>query len=292
MMSRLLRRAGRPAAGRSAAAEWAVVAAALLVLQTIGAAPGYAAGPPTLPARAASDLGTVRADGVTLTDSLASFGQANAYTFRVVDGPGAVQVYVGDLWYDVEVLLLRASALPDDPGQWRSLACGADCLSSAPPSARRRIQFVQPKGLIEPVQNGSYAIVVRPRDEADFSDWRQFTVRVTVSPPLCTVNDDAASGYRLALAMTPASPGRADLVTLTAYVSPPFADLFDFAWTVDGRAIGSNGPVAQGSVLELTGGRPGGHQVQVVARGARPYPDPAQPETPPSLSTGCTLTAG
>src|SRR4051812_21285880 len=85
------------------------------------AVPGssYAAGPASAPAQASLDLGAVQADGVTLTGSLGSFGQANAYAFRVSDGPGTVQVYVGDLWYDVEVLLLRASALPDDQAQWR-----------------------------------------------------------------------------------------------------------------------------------------------------------------------------
>jgi hypothetical protein len=259
-------------------------------LVTIDARPGYAGAPSALPAQAASDLGTVRADGVTLTDSLGSFGQANAYTFRVADGPGAAQVYVGDLWYDVEVLLLRASALPDDPAQWRSMACGAGCVASAPASARRRIQLVQPKGLIEPVETGSYAIVVRPRDEADFSASRQFTVRVLVSPPVCAVSGDADGGYRLALAMTPASPRRSDLVTLTAYVLPPFGDLFDFELSVDGQPIASNGPVAQVPARDLTGGRAGGHQVQVVARGTQPYPDPDQPETPPSLTAGCTLT--
>src|SRR4051812_49630450 len=108
------------------------VRAALVVVLTLALAlaaqPGYAVGPTDAPvgapAQAANDLGTVHADGVTLTDGLGSFGQANAYAFRVADGPGSVQVYVGDLWYDVEVLLLRASALPADSAQWRSLPCG------------------------------------------------------------------------------------------------------------------------------------------------------------------------
>jgi hypothetical protein len=153
----------------------------LAVLLTMVPASGFAAGPaggpvsgsvngPVAgPAQAMQDLGALRADGVTLTDSLGSFGQANAYSFRVTDGPGTVQVYVGDLWYDVEVLLLRASALPDDSSQWRGLPCAAGCVVAAPPSARRRIQFIQPKGLIESVENGAYAVLVRPRDEADFS---------------------------------------------------------------------------------------------------------------------------
>src|SRR3954447_8582606 len=168
------------------------VSTALVVVLTLtlalAAQPGYAVGPANMPAQAANDLGTVHTEGVTLTDGLGSFGQANAYTFRVADGPGSVQVYVGDLWYDVEVLLLRASALPSDPAQWRSVPCGTGCVASAPPSARRRVQYIQPKGLVESVENGSYAVLVRPRDEADFSAGRQFTLRVVVPPPVCAVS--------------------------------------------------------------------------------------------------------
>jgi hypothetical protein len=272
----------------------AAVAAVLVVLLAVLAEPGYAGGPSAAPAQAAADLGTVRAEGVTLTDSLGSFGQANAYTFRVGDGPGSVQVYVGDLWYDVEVLLLRGSALTDDPSQWRTMPCSAaaGCVASAPGSARRRVQYVQPKGLIEPVETGSYAVVVRPRDEADFSAWRTFTLRVVVTPPVCAVSGDAESSYRVALAMTPSQARRADLVTLTAYVLPPFGDLFDFEWSVDGRRLASSGPVAQALAFDLAGSQSGSHAVQVMARGVRAYPDPDQPEVPPSLSAGCSLTIG
>src|SRR5215212_2049668 len=270
----------------------AALAAVLALLLVTVPGPGHAAGPAPVPARATMDLGALRADGVTLKGSLGSFGQANAYTFQVADGPGTVQVYVGDLWYDVDVLLLRASALPDDPAQWRGVACGVGCLASAPASARRRVQLVEPKGLIEAVDNGAYALVIRPRDEADFSDWREFTLRVMVTPPVCAVTDAGASGYRLALAVTPSAPRRADLVTLAAYVLPPFGDLFDIEWSVDGRQLGQGGPVAQGLAFDLAGGRSGAHDVRVVARGVRAYPDPDQPEVPPTLTVGCSLPLG
>lgn len=268
------------------------VGAALVVVLTLAlslvAETGYAIGPANLPAQAANDLGTIRADGVTLTDSLGSFGQANAYTFRVADGPGSVQVYVGDLWYDVDVLLLRASALPADSGQWRGLPCGTGCMTSAPPSARRRVQFIQPKGLIESVEPGSYALIVRPRDEADFSAWRQFTLRVVVTPPVCAVSGGPEDAYRVALAMTPAAPRRFDLVTLTAYVLPPFGDLFEYEWSGDGWQRGT-GPVVQMPAFDLTGGRSGSHEVRVTARGVKAYPDPDQPEIPPAVSVGCSV---
>jgi hypothetical protein len=266
--------------------------AALTLLLALAAEPGYAAGPARSPALATHDLGTIRADGATLADSLGSFGQANAYTFRVADGPSSVQVYVGDLWYDVDVLLLRASALPDDPGQWRSMSCADGCLASAPSSARRRVQLVQPKGLIESVEAGPYAVVVRPRDEADFSAGHPFTLRVMATPPVCGLTDDTGGGYRLAVVAAPAAPRRADLVTLTAYVLPPFGDLFDFEWSVDGRRLPSSGAVAQVLAFDLSGGRTGAHEVRVLARGVRPYPDPDQAEVPPTLAVGCSVTTG
>src|SRR5438067_2028728 len=107
MMVRASDRSGGLTGRSSGLGARAALFAALVLLLAMVAQPGYAIGPADRPAQAANDLGTVRADGVTLTDSLGSFGQANAYGFRVVDGPGTVQVYVGDLWYDVEVLLLR-----------------------------------------------------------------------------------------------------------------------------------------------------------------------------------------
>jgi len=187
----------------------AAAIAALVLLLGVRAEPGYAGGPAILPAQAASDLGTVRADGVTVYDSLASFGQANAYTFRVAEGPGTIQVYVGDLWYDVEVLLLRGAA-PGSATQWRVLPCDgtAGCLANAPPSARRSIQLIQPKGLVESVEPGSYTVLVRPRDGAEFTASRQFTLRVAVTPPVCAVSADSQQRYQIALTLTPAQPGR------------------------------------------------------------------------------------
>jgi hypothetical protein len=265
--------------------------AALAFLPVAFPAPGYAGSPGELPALASNDLGTVRADGTTLRDTLSGFEQANAYTFRVADGPGTAEVYVGDLWYDVDVMLWRASSLPGNPSQWRAMPCdeGAGCLASAPVSARRRVQFVQPKGLFQAVDSGSYVVIVRPRDEAEFSASRQFTLWVAVAPPVCTVASDGEGRYQIALAMTPAHPRRAELVTMTAYVLPPFGDLFDFEWTANGRRLAPSGPTTQAIAFDLAQGRSSGHEVGVVARGARPYPDPEQAEIPPTISATCPL---
>jgi len=272
----------------------AAVAAALVFLLAAFAEPGHAGSPLGLPAWASNDLGAVRADGVTVFDSFGSFEQANAYTFRVADGPGTAEVHVGDLWYDVDVMLWRASALPSNPSQWRMMPCdeAAGCLASAPASARRQIQFIQPKGLFEAVEPGTYAVVVRPRDEVGFSAWRQFTLWVAVAPPVCAIGSDSEGRYQIALAITPARPRHADLVTMTAYVLPPFGDLFEFEWTVNGRRLAATGPTAQSLAFDLAQGRSGDHEVKVVAHGAAPYPDPAQPEIPPTLSVACPLTVG
>lgn len=272
----------------------AAATAALAFLLAAFAEPGYAGSPHGLPVRATSDLGVLRADGVTAVDSFGSFEQANAYTFRVDDGPGTAEIHIGDLWYDVEVMLWQASALPASPSQWRTMPCDetAGCLASAPASARRQVQFIQPKGLFQAVEPGTYAVVVRPRDEDGFSAWRQFTIWVAVAPPVCAIGSDSKGHYQLALAMTPARPRRADLVTMTAYVLPPFGDLFEFEWTVNGRPLAATGPTAQVLAFDLAQGRSGSQDVQVVARGVTPYPDPAQPEIPPSLSVACPLTVG
>src|SRR6266536_155309 len=65
--------------------------------------------------QAATDLGAPDAGGVTRVDQLLSVGQANAYTFSVPAGPSAIHVYVGDLWYDVDVSLWRLANRLDDP---------------------------------------------------------------------------------------------------------------------------------------------------------------------------------
>ena len=278
---------------RAARRSWpgAAVATLVAVLVGVGAAPGHAGAPSDAPA--AADLGTVRADGVTLTDAHGSAEQANAYTFRVADGPGTVQVYVGDLWYDVDVVLWQGAPPAGGAGQLRAMGCNraAGCLASAPASARRRVQFVQPKGLFESVEPGTYTVVVWPKSDADFSAARGYTVRVAVSPTVCDVGGDAEGRYQMAMAMTPTRASRADLVTMTAYILPPFGDLFSFEWTADGRRLAADGPTAQAAAFELAGaGR--SVEVQVVARGVRPYPDPDQPEIPPTLSLRCTLTIG
>src|SRR5205823_3025606 len=130
-------------------------------------------------------------------------------------------------------------------------------------------------------------LFVLPGEQHDVDTSRGFTLRVALTPPLCGVSRDAGGVYELGLAMQPRQPGPFSLMTFSAFVSPPFADLFDFAWEVDGQAIaGASIPIVQQAASALPGGTTE-HRVRVTAVGARPYPDPAQPSIPPTLAAEC-----
>jgi hypothetical protein len=100
--------------------------------------------------------------------------------------------------------------------------------------------------------------------------------------------DDAL--YQLALTIEPEAPGPFSLITFNAIVSPPYSDLFDFEWKIDGQTV----PGAQTVTVQTAASNlpklPGGeHTVRVIGRGAREYPDPDQPHIPPTLSVECAF---
>jgi len=77
----------------------------------------FQAGAEPLP-QATRDLGTPGAGGVSRTDRFAGLGQANVYTFAMPPGSATVHVYLGDLWYDVDLSLWRLAGSADDaPGR-------------------------------------------------------------------------------------------------------------------------------------------------------------------------------
>ena len=70
-----------------------------------------------------------------------------------------------------------------------------------------------------------------------------------------------------------------------AFVSPPYGDLFDYAWQVDGQAV-ATGPVGMLQVPAASpspGGRRAAHGAGDA--GVRQYPDPALPHVPPTLTS-------
>ena len=78
-------------------------------------------------------------------------------------------------------------------------------------------------------------------------------------------------------------------MVLTAYVLPPFGDLFDFEWSVDRPAAAVERAGHPDAGLRAGRRAVRSHDLRVTARGIKPYPDPDQAEIPPSLSAGCAL---
>ena len=240
---------------------------------------------------AVCDLPPPDAQGVTVRGSFNRLGDLSVFRFRVADEASTVQIYVGDLWYQVAVSLWRSGQAPGDPGAG-ALACGSsrDCLIEAPRSERRVLQFLEPKSIVERLEPGSYAIVVAPGEDLGFDPNRAFTVRVALTPATCALEADRRGEYRLGLVVRPGAPRRADLLTFNAFVSPPYNDLFDFEWTLDGEPVSGSSPeIVQRAVSQLGGAPDGQHTVRVTARGARAYPDPDQPAIPPTISAECTF---
>jgi hypothetical protein len=279
-----------------AAARMALLAvlAALLLLPAEPAASFEATAAPARlapPAQSVSDLGSPDGSGTTRVDRLAGPGQANAYTFTVGPGQSTVQVYVGDLWYDVDVSLWRLAGRADDVIGRTGCDRGAGCVASSRPSRRRVVQFIEPKTILETADPGSYAVVVRAPDAADFDAGRSYTLRVAVTPPVCAVERGADDRYSAALAVIPSSPSRSSLITMVAYVMPPYTDLFDFSWSVEGAPVSDLGfGMAQVPGFSLPRTSSGAVSASVTIRGARQYTDPTDPTYSHVPLDGGTLT--
>ena len=63
-------------------------------------------------------LGVPDAQGVTLTGAVTRAGQVRAYKFRAGPGPAAAHLYLGDLWYDLDVALYRDPPDETEIGRW------------------------------------------------------------------------------------------------------------------------------------------------------------------------------
>jgi hypothetical protein len=255
----------------------------------------------TLPA--SIDLGTPGEQGVTQQPRLNSPEEILAFKFRVPDGGAkAVYVYVGDQWFDIDLALYSVT---DN----RAVACwqttGARARSER--SAVRQIQLIRPdEQIIETLQPGDYVLLVGMEALLPgFDPSKGFTVRVAIGPEVCALNpgnvphpvypglkmraDDA--WYQLGVTAIPHQPGPFDLVTFNAFLSPPYSDLFDFEWELDGnRMADATGPVVQVPVPALEKTALGIHKIKATARGVREYPDPEQTHMPPTLTTECVFT--
>jgi hypothetical protein len=257
-------------------------------------------------AQVRSDIGSPDANGYTLQDRLNDPAERHAYAFHVPQ-PAAAFIYVGDQWYDLDLVLYTKGICV---AAWEVSAKAYSFNSE-----RRVIQYVRPDEEIINVNPDDYELVVShkywqsPQAATDFDPSRNFTVRVALAPKVCSLAppnnqpnpkypglfkrpDDAL--YQLGLSFQPDSPGPFDLMSFNAVVSPPYLDLFDFDWTIDGQPVpGVTSATVQQAVSGLPATADGQHRVRVTARGVREYSDPGTPpeyRLPPTLSTECSFT--
>jgi hypothetical protein len=231
-------------------------------------------------------LGTPNAEGETRSAALSQTDERKAFRFHVGAEPQAAHIYLGDQWYDLDVALYEAD-LPQPVARWL-------LLRKAETSGTRVIQFVRPEKIIQKLKpNTRYTILVLAAYDVDPS--RPFTLRVALGPEVCAKepHDDSADDaltYLLAITVQPPDPGPFSLVSFNAFVSPPYSDLFDFEWEIDGQPVpGAGGVTIHRAASDFQKTLDGMHRVRVTARGARDYPDPDQPHRPPTLSVECAF---
>lgn len=242
------------------------------------------------------DLGTPGQDGTTVETTLEAVGDQAAYRFRVPEASTAY-VYVGDQWYDLDLALWY---------EFRAFACWR-VRGISERHERRVLQLIRPdEQILESLDPGDYTLVAQAADTSAFDPSRGSTIRVALGPPLCgsleppNVPNPEHPGllmraedalYQLGLSIEPRERlrGPFSLLTLNAFLSPPYTDLFDFEWGINGMAVdGHTGPTLQVAASELLQV----NRVQLTAHGVREYPDPDQPHLPPTLSVECTFRVG
>ncbi|MFN0071963.1 MAG: hypothetical protein ACKVVP_10805 [Chloroflexota bacterium] len=211
------------------------------------------------------------ARGTTVRGRFDSDGDVDAYRFTV-PSPGALaRITLSDLWTDARIQLA-------DVGRGVMVT---DVDVQGPADG----QFRPPRVIVQWLEPGSYAALAHIVAGGSPPPSYDYTLRVALGPRPTggpsSLYPESARGYQLTLTVEPELPQTFSLMTFTANIEPPFTDLFDFTWTIDGQTIAEQGPVVQ-----LPRPSAGSHTLTVVARGARLYPDPNSTELPPTLSTG------
>jgi hypothetical protein len=119
-------------------------------------------------------------------------------------------------------------------------------------------------------------------------------VRVAVGPRVCalvpanipdpeypglTNKPDNPDLFQIGVTFQPDASelGPFTLMSFNAFMSPPFTDLFDFTWELDGQVVaGEMGPTILKPYAELPKTPLGQHTVKLTAKGAREYQDPTE----------------
>jgi hypothetical protein len=213
--------------------------------------------------------------GTTIRGDFTSPSDVDVYRFEVPPPGALAHVTLADLWAD---------------GRLRLFDLGRAAFSTEPDrQGPAQGQFLPPRVLVRWLEPGSYAVYVGASPDGwESAPSHSYTLRVALGPaPVPTAPgpfSSAAAGYQLTLAIEPTEPTVFSLMTFTATLDPPFTDLFDFSWSIDGQPLDQ-----QSNAIQLARPAPGSHNVLVIARGARLYPDPHSIELPPTLSASATF---
>ena len=226
----------------------------------------------------ACQLDQPSAMGATAQGLFGSPTDVDVYRFEVPPPGAQAYLTLSDLWHEGSLRLYDAGR-------------GA-VVEESDRHGQDQGQLYAPEIISRWLEPGSYAAFVAAGSEGyQGARGYSYTLRVALGPrpaPPAGAGPapSAARGYQLTLAIEPSDPGPFSLMTFTATLTPPYTDLFDFEWLVDGQPYGDNS-----AVVQMPRPSSGTHTVVVVARGARHYPDRTLPEFPPTLSATGTFTA-
>jgi hypothetical protein len=144
------------------------------------------------------------------------------------------------------------------------------------------------------VEAGDYILTARPADGAMVDPARKFTVRVAVGPRVCalmpanipdpqfpdmTNKPDNPDLFQVGVTFQPDASelSQFSLMSFNAFMSPPFTDLFEFSWEIDGQVIpGETGPTILKPYADLPKMPLGLHTVKMTAKGVNEYKDPTE----------------
>jgi hypothetical protein len=219
-------------------------------------------------------------------EQLQNGAEVRRYIFSVAE-KGTAYVYVGDQWYDLNlgVFSLKTGA---DVGCW-----SVQVRATSTEAESHRLGFVRPDERALEVEPGDYILTVRPADGAIVDPARKFTVRVAVGPRVCalvpanlpdpqypgmTNKPDNPDLFQVGVSYQPDGElGPFTLMSFNAFLSPPFTDLFDFTWELDGQVVeGETGATLLKPYADLPKTPDGMHTVKLTAKGVREYQDPTE----------------